>query len=253
MRAGGAVPATVALAEGCARVGVEPELLEALATRDDVRKVSTRDLAPMLARGELGATTVAATVEVAALAGIAVFSTGGIGGVHRGAERSDDVSADLAAIAGQPVCVVCAGAKAILDLPRTLERLETLGVPVVTVGADEFPAFTVRSSGLPSPYRADTVAEVAAIVRLRLRQGGGIVVALPIPSEVALDPARARAALEEALAEAEREGIRGERVTPFLLGSIARRDANALRANVALLRANARFAARLARTLATDA
>lgn len=253
VRGEGAEPATLAIAGGTLVVGADAELLEALATRNDVRKASTRDLAPLLARGELGATTVAASVEIAALAGIRVLSTGGIGGVQRGAEHTDDVSADLAAIARWPVCVVCAGAKVILDIPRTLERLETLGVPVVTVGADEFPAFTVRSSGLRSPYRADSVDEAAAIARARLRQGGGLVVALPLDVSVALPADRAERALAEALAEAERRGIAGERLTPFLLGAIAEREAGAVRANVALLRANARFAARIARGLTTRA
>lgn len=224
-------------------------MLDALATRRDVRKVSTRDVAAVLARKLLGATTVAASVELAALAGIRVLSTGGIGGVHREAERSEDVSADLAAIARHPVCVVCAGAKSILDIARTLERLETLGVPVVTSGADEFPAFTVRSSGVPSPYRSDDLEDLAAIARARLAQGGGLVVALPIAAEHALEPRKAQAELEQALAAAEQAGVTGPELTPFLLRHIAERDRAALAANVALLRANARFAAGLAAAL----
>ncbi len=249
VRAERATPATLAIAAGVLRVGVDEALLEALATRDDVRKASTRDIAPLLASKSFGATTVAASVEIAALAGIAVFSTGGIGGVHRGAERTDDVSADLGAIARWPVCVVCAGAKMILDLVRTLERLETLGVPVVTVAADEFPAFTVRASGVPSPHRVDSIDEVTAIARLRFAQGGGLVVALPIDATHALPADRAERALADALAEAERRGVRGDAVTPFLLRAVAEREREALAGNVAVLRANARFAARLARAL----
>ena len=249
MREAGAVPATIALRDGHLIVGADDALLEALAARDDVRKVSVRDLAPVLARRALGATTVAASLEVAALAGIAVFATGGIGGVHRGAERSDDVSADLLAIAARPVCVVCAGAKSILDIPRTLERLESLGVPVITVGADEFPAFTVRSSGLRSPYRSDDPGEIARIARLRLAQGGGVVVALPLPADQAVDERTAQEALAEAVDAAARAGVSGAELTPFLLRSIAARDARTLRANVALLRANARLAGQIAAAL----
>ncbi len=250
MRAEGAVPATIALAAGELRVGIDAALLDALATGADVRKVSTRDLAPVLARHQLGATTVAASIEIAALAGIRVFSTGGIGGVHRGARDSDDVSADLLAIARYPVCVVCAGAKSILDITRTLERLETLGVPVVSIGVDDFPAFTVRSSGRRSPYRSDDVREIAAMARLRFAQGGGIVVALPVAEELSVDRTAAERAIAEALADAERLGVHGGDVTPFLLRAIASRDERALAANAALLRANARLAARLAASLA---
>lgn len=246
----GAVPATIALASGELRVGVDDAVLEALATQADVRKVSTRDIAPVLARRELGGTTVAASVEIAALAGIRVFSTGGIGGVHRGAEASDDVSADLLAIAKHPVVVVCAGAKSILDIPRTLERLETLGVPVVSVGQDDFPAFTTRSSGRRAAYRSDDPADIAAIARLRLAQGGGLVVALPVAADLSVDETNAEQAIASALAEAQALGVSGGELTPFLLTAIASRDERVLRANVALLRANARFAARVAAALA---
>ncbi len=249
VRAEGGVPATIALAAGELRVGIDDTLLRRIAEQTDVRKVSTRDVAPVLARGELGATTVAASVEIAALAGIAVFSTGGIGGVHRGAQLSDDVSADLLAIARHPVCVVCAGAKGILDIAKTLERLETLGVPVVSVGSDEFPAFTLRSSGQKAPYRSDDPREIAEMVRLRRAQGGGLVVALPIAPELSVDESTAEQAIAEALAEAEAIGVQGGDVTPFLLRTIASRDERALAANVALLRANAGFAARVAAAL----
>jgi len=246
VRTAGATPATIAIAASELVVGADEALLRALADTPKVRKVSTRDIAPALALGELGATTVAASVEIASLAGISVFATGGIGGVHRGAERTDDVSADLLAISRYPVVVICAGAKLILDIPRTLERLESLGVPVVTVGSDEFPAFTVRSSGHRSPYRVDDPARIVAIARLRLSQRGGIVVALPVEEREALDPRDAERALAAAEAEAARLGIGGGDVTPFLLREIAERDARAVRANVALLVANARFAATIA-------
>ena len=249
IRDAGAVPATIAIARGELVVGAGDDLLRALAERPDVRKVSTRDIAPALARGDLGATTVAASVEIAALAGIAVFATGGIGGVHRGAERTDDVSADLVAIARHPVVVVCAGAKLILDIPRTLERLESLGVPVVTVGSDDFPAFTVRVSGIPSPYRVNDADEAAAIARVRLAQGGGMVIALPVDARHALDPREAERALAAAEAEATRLGIGGGDVTPFLLREIAERDTRAVRANVELLVANARFAVDVAQAM----
>lgn len=249
VRAAGALPATIALAAGKLRVGLDAATLAALATQADVRKVSTRDLAPVLARGELGATTVAASVEIAALAGIRVFATGGIGGVHRGADASDDVSADLLAIARHPVVVVCAGAKSILDIARTLERLETLGVPVVTLGQDDFPAFTSRSSGRRSPYRAEDAAEVARIAALRLAQGGGLVVAVPVAAELSVDETHAEEAIAAALADAQARGVSGGALTPFLLERIAARDERVLRANVALLRANARFAATLAAQL----
>ena len=245
----GATPATIAIARGELIVGADDELLRALAETAGVRKVSTRDIAPTLALGELGATTVAASVEVAALAGIRVLATGGIGGVHRGAERTDDVSADLAAIARYPVVVVCAGAKVILDIPRTLERLESLGVPVITVGSDEFPAFTVRSSGHRSPYRVEDVAGAAAIARVRREQGGGVVVAVPVEERFALDQRDAERAVAAAEAEAARLGIGGGDVTPFLLREIADRDTRAVHANVELLVANARFASELALTM----
>lgn len=250
VRAGGATPATIAIEGGRLIVGAGEALLRALAETPKVRKVSTRDITPALALGELGATTVAASVEIAALAGISVFATGGIGGVHRGADRTDDVSADLLAISRYPVAVICAGAKLILDIPRTLERLESLGVPVVTVGSDDFPAFTVRSSGHRSPYRADDAAHIVAIGRLRLAQGGGIVVALPVEEREALDPRDAERAIAAAEVEAARLGIGGGDLTPFLLREIAERDARAVRANVALLVANARFAADIAVAMA---
>jgi pseudouridine-5'-phosphate glycosidase len=247
----GSTPATIAIADGQAVVGADDALLKRLAEDAGVAKVSLRDLAPVLARRGVGATTVAATVEIAARAGIAVMATGGIGGVHRGAERSFDESADLEAIARNPVCVVCAGAKLVLDLALTLERLETLGVPVVGYGTDELPAFYVRSSGLPLPHRVDDALAAARVVREQLARGAGIVIAVPIPASDALDRREAEAEITRALAAAERQGVRGAALTPFLLGQLS--DATggrSLAANLSLLRANARTAAQIALALA---
>jgi pseudouridine-5'-phosphate glycosidase len=255
VRAGGAVPATIALADGQAVVGAGAKLVERLATEDDVAKVSLRDFAPILADPRrIGATTVAATVEIAARAGIAIFATGGIGGVHRDAERTFDVSADLGAIARNPVCVVCAGAKLVLDIPRTLEQLETLGVPVVGYGTDEFPAFYVRSSGLRLAYRVDDPAHAARIVRAQLDRGAGLVVAVPPPPDAALAADEGEAAVTRAVRDAEREGVEGAALTPYLLRALGTlSEGRSLRANVALLRNNAAVAASIARELATSA
>jgi pseudouridine-5'-phosphate glycosidase len=246
----GSTPATIAIADGQAVVGADDALLTRLAEDPAVAKVSLRDLAPVLARRGLGATTVAATVEIAARAGISVMATGGIGGVHRGAERSFDESADLEAIARHPVCVVCAGAKLVLDLALTLERLETLGVPVVGYGTDELPAFYVRSSGLPVPHRVDDALSAARVVREQLARGAGIVIAVPIMAGDALDRREAEAEVERALESAKRQGIRGAALTPFLLGQVS--DATggrSLTANLSLLRGNARVAAQIALAL----
>ena len=251
VRDGGASPATIALADGSAVVGADDALLARLAREDGVAKVSLRDIAPVLARGTLGATTVAASVEIAARAGIAVMATGGIGGVHRGAERSFDESADLEAIARNPVCVVCAGAKLVLDLALTLERLETLGVPVIGYGTDEFPAFYVRASGLRVPHRVDDAASAARIAREQLVRGAGLVIAVPISASDALERGAAEAEVARAVEAAERSGVRGAALTPFLLGALGdATSGRSLRANVALLRQNARIAAELAASLA---
>lgn len=253
VRSGGAVPATIAIADGQAVVGANDALLERLATEDGVAKVSLRDLAPLLAgrQGALGATTVAASVEIAALAGIEVFATGGIGGVHRGAERTFDVSADLGAIARSPVCVVCAGAKLVLDLARTLEVLETLGVPVVGLGTDELPAFYVRSSGLRVPHRVEDPAAAAGIARAQLARGAGIVVAVPIPERDALGREEVEREVERAIAEARRAGVGGAALTPYLLRALGElSEGRTLAANVGLLRRNAEVAAAIARELA---
>jgi len=247
----GSTPATIAIADGRAVVGADDALLVRLADDPAVAKVSLRDLAPVLAHRGLGATTVAATVEIAARAGINVMATGGIGGVHRGGERSFDESADLEAIARHPVCVVCAGAKLVLDLALTLERLETLGVPVVGYGTAELPAFYVRSSGLPLEHRVDDALAAARVAREQLARGAGIVIAVPIAAADALDRSEAEAEVARALQAAERQGVRGAALTPFLLGQLS--DATggrSLAANLSLLRANARVAAQIALALA---
>jgi pseudouridine-5'-phosphate glycosidase len=251
VRGAGAVPATIALANGAAVVGAEGEILSRLANEKDVTKVSLRDIAPVLADRRLGATTVAATVEIAARAGISVLATGGIGGVHRGAERSFDESADLEAIARNPVCVVCAGAKLVLDLALTLERLETLGVPVIGFGTDELPAFYVRSSGLSLPYRVDGALAASRIAREQLSRGMGIVLAVPIAEADALDRRDAEWQVARAVENAERANVRGAALTPFLLSAIGDATSGAsLKANVSLLRQNARVAAQVALALA---
>lgn len=254
VRAAGAVPATVAVSGGAIRVGLDAAGLEALArTGAAARKLSRADLAVALAEGWTGATTVAATMIAADLAGIAVFATGGIGGVHRGAETSFDISADLEELARTPVITVAAGAKAILDLPKTLEVLETRGVPVVAVGQDAFPAFWSRESGLAAPLRLDAPEAIAAAHRMRRRLGlpGGMLVANPIPAAAEIPRASIEPVIGAALAEAAAAGIAGKAVTPFLLGRIvAATGGAALEANVALVRHNARLAARIAAALA---
>ena len=250
VRDAGAVPATIALADGSAVVGANDALLERLAGEDGVAKVSTRDLAPVLSAGTLGATTVAAAVEIAAEAGIEVFATGGIGGVHRGAQDTFDISADLGAIARHPVCVVCAGVKLVLDLPRTLEVLETLGVPVVGFGTDELPAFYVRSSGVKVPHRVDDAGGAARIARAQLARGCGIVVAVPVPAERALERDAVEREIGAAIDRAERAGVGGAALTPYLLRALGEMtEGRTLEANVALLENNARVAAVIAREL----
>jgi len=254
VRDAGAVPATICLADGVGVVGAPDRLLERLANDDCVAKISTRDLAPFLARlpaDGLGATTVATTAEIAALAGIEVFATGGVGGVHRGADRTMDVSADLLALSRHPVVVVCAGVKFVLDLAKTLEQLETLGVPVIGYETDELPAFYVRSSGLRVPHRADDAVAAARIARVQLDRGAGMLVCVPIPEANALPREEIERQIDAALAAADDAGVRGSEVTPFLLARLG--DASSgrtLDANVALLRNNARVAAAIAIALA---
>jgi pseudouridine-5'-phosphate glycosidase len=247
---GGAVPATIAVIGGAPRVGLDAAQLERLARAGkDFAKAGATDLAVHAARETDAATTVSATAVIAARAGIHVFATGGIGGVHRG--DAGDVSHDLVALARTPIAVVSAGPKAILDLPRTLELLETLGVLVVGWRTSELPAFYTRTSGLALEHRADTIDELSAIARARLASGaGGMLVANPIPVEHALDPATIERAIEAALAEAAAGAIAGKQLTPFLLARLAATTAGAaVSANRALARNNASLAAALARAL----
>jgi len=252
VRAHGAQPATIAILNGQVRVGLSEDEIRALAQAPNVRKCSTRDLGIVLGRGETGSTTVAATIFLAAKHGIHVMATGGIGGVHRG--HPFDVSADLTELARTPVTVVCAGPKALLDLALTLEHLETLGVPVIGYQTDTLPAFFARSSGLPVDARVDTPEDVARIVRARRALGapGGELVCVPVPEEAALPAEVAEAAIAEAQRRADAAGIRGAAATPFMLAEIARLTEGAsVRANMALLRNNARVAAAIARALHT--
>jgi pseudouridine-5'-phosphate glycosidase len=250
VRENGALPATIAIIEGKIRVGLTEAELERLATQEGVRKVSRRDLPIAVARGEEGATTVAATMYVAALAGIEVVATGGIGGVHRG--QPFDISADLPELAQTRVAVVCSGAKSILDLPLTLEWLETHGVPVLGYQTDEFPAFYSRQSGLPVDARVDTPEEAARIIRTKWELGlqGGVLVAVPVPQEAELPREIAEEAIERALAAAEEQGVKGKALTPFLLSQIAQfTEGGSMSANIALLKNNAAVAARIAGAL----
>jgi pseudouridine-5'-phosphate glycosidase len=249
VREGGAVPATIAIIAGRIKVGLAPDALEWLGTATDVMKLSRADLAYAVATARHGATTVAATMICAHLAGVPVFATGGIGGVHRGVEASMDISADLDELARTPVTMVCAGAKAILDLPRTLEYLETRGVPVVGYGTDRFPAFWSRTSELPAPLRVDTPEEIAALVctKAELGLGGGVLVANPVPQEHEIPAAEIAGYIETALAEAKNRGIAGKAVTPFLLSHMFEiTGGRSLATNIALVRNNAKLAAQIA-------
>jgi pseudouridylate synthase len=253
VREGGATPATIGILRGVIRVGLTNDELNELATTPDIVKVNLSNLAATVAAGRPGATTVAATMFVAHAKGIKVFGTGGIGGVHRDASISGDVSADLTALSRLPIAVVCAGAKAILDLPRTVEMLETLGVPVFGLETNEFPAFYRRSSGLTVDSRMDTIEELASAIRthLALGLGTGVLIANPIPASDELPTETYERALVTALSDAERQAVRGRSVTPFLLERLrALSEGESVRANLALLRNNARVAAQLARVLA---
>ena len=252
IRAAGAVPATIAILEGRLHVGLTDGELETLAQASNVMKLSRADLAVALATGRTGATTVAATMIAASLAGIGVFATGGIGGVHKGAEDSFDISADLMELAQTPVTVVAAGAKAILDLPKTLEVLETQGVPVIAYGQDAFPAFWSRDSGLAAPLRLDDPGQIAASAKMRARLGlpGGQLVANPIPAEAEISSTTLAPIIAQAQAEADAAGISGKSVTPFLLQRIFElTDGKSLEANIALVLNNARLGAAIARAL----
>ena len=253
VRDAGALPATIGVVEGEIIVGLSDEELHCLAASSGVVKASPRDLPVVMARRLSAGTTVAATAFLAHTAGIAVFVTGGIGGVHRQAGQSFDISADLPVLARTPITVVCAGAKSVLDLPATLEWLETAGVPVIGYGTDEFPGFFVRQTGLPLPARADTPDEVAALVGAQRALGlpQALLVAVPPPADAALAREHVQGLLEEALAELTRRGVQGKEVTPFLLSELARRSSGAtLETNVALLLNNAAIGAAMARALA---
>ena len=250
VREHGATPATIAVVDGVCRVGVDRAEIELLATRADVFKATTRDLPWLVATGSTGATTVAATMHLAALAGIRVFATGGVGGVHRGASATFDISADLTQLAATPVAVVCAGVKSILDIALTLEYLETVGVPVVVLDSDEFPAFYSRSSGQPSPRRVDGAKEAAAVLDATWRDlqlSRGVCIANPIRVEDEIPAAELDGVITEALAELATQGITGQAVTPFLLSRIVdRTGGRSLQANISLVKRNAALAADVA-------
>jgi pseudouridylate synthase len=258
VRDGGATPATVAVLGGVPRVGLDDDELEVLGSDPDVTKVSVRDLPYVVARGRHGATTVAATMRVAALAGIPVFVTGGLGGVHHGAESSMDVSADLTELGRTDVAVVCAGVKSILDIGRTLEVLETLGVPVIGVGSREFPGFYSRRSGFEAPMAVAALEdggadELAATLRAKwsMHLHGGVVIANPVPERDEIPAEEMQGVIEEALGDSLRRGVAGKDVTPYLLGRIVEiTGGRSLATNIALVRHNARLGAALARAYA---
>jgi len=253
VRDAAAVPATVAVVAGEARVGLRDEALAQIAERDDVVKCGVHDLAPLAARAGYGGTTVAATAHLAARAGIRTFATGGVGGVHRGARDTWDESADLQTLARTGIVVVCAGVKSILDVGATLERLETLGVAVLGYGTDRFPGFYLSDSGHPVGWRVDSVAEVAAVAEARRELGTddrAVVVANPLPEDEQLDPGLHDRVLQDGLAAAERDGVSGKDATPFLLEYLARETEGAsLEANVRLVLRNARLGAEIASEL----
>ncbi len=249
VREAGAVPATIAVIEGTLHVGLEAAQLDALGQAQNVAKLSRADMAACIATGGTGATTVAATMIAAHLAGIHVFATGGIGGVHRGAEDSFDISADLHELAQTPVTVVAAGAKAILDLPKTFEVLETLGVPVIAYGQDQLPAFWSATSDMAAPLRMDTATDIASAQKMRTAMGlsGGQLVTNPIPQAAQIPADELQPIIDQALQEAQVQGISAKAVTPFLLGRIFElTEGRSLTANIALVRNNARLAAQIA-------
>ena len=252
IRAAGAVPATIAVLGGKIRIGLTAAELELLGQSPEAMKVSRRDLPHVIASGKIGATTVAATMICAALAGIEVFVTGGIGGVHRGAETSFDISADLQELARTSVAVVCAGAKSILDIGLTLEYLETHGVPVISIGQDNFAAFYTPDSGFKADFRLDTAAEQAAFIQTKWALGlaGGVVISNPVPAAAAMPRAEIDAITAQALAEAAAQGVAGKLVTPFLLARIkALTEGRSLATNIALVKHNAQAGALLAQAL----
>lgn len=251
IRENGAVPATIAIIKGRLKVGLTPDELEYFGKKGlAITKTSRRDIPMIVAKGEDGATTVAATMIIAAMAGIQVFATGGIGGVHRGAETTMDISADLDEFTKTPVLVVCAGAKAILNLNLTMEYLETKGIPVFCYQTDELPAFYTRQSGIKAPFRADSPEELASIWNTKKELGiqGGFIVANPIPEEYSMDPKRINAAIDEAISEMNRLGIRGKETTPYLLDKVQKlTGGDSLESNIRLVLNNAALAARIAR------
>lgn len=256
VRASGAVPATIAVLDGTLHVGLDDDQLSTLAQAKGVAKLSRADMAACLATGGTGATTVAATMIAARLAGIAVFATGGIGGVHKGAEDSFDISADLLELAQTAVTVVAAGAKAILDVEKTLEVLETQGVPVIAVGQNSFPAFWSRESPLAAPLRMDSAADIARAHEMRAQLGlpGGQLVANPIPKDAEIPAATLAPIIARAQSDANTAGITGKGVTPYLLQRIFElTEGQSLEANIALVRNNAQFAAKIALELRTQA
>ena len=250
IRKNGAVPATIAIIGGRLKAGLTPEQIEYLGKKGRaVTKASRRDLPVLVARGEDGATTVTTTMIIAAMAGIKVFATGGIGGVHRGGENTMDISADLQELAHTPVAVVCAGCKSILDIGRTLEYLETYGVPVLCMGTRQFPAFYCKESGFLADTACATPADAASILRAKwtLGLGGGVLIANPIPDQYAMDPVRMNAVIDQALQEADRRHIHGKDITPFLLAYIKdTTGGDSLASNIQLAFHNARVAARIA-------
>jgi pseudouridine-5'-phosphate glycosidase len=249
VRAAGAVPATIAVLHGTLKVGLGSDDLEIIGTNKDVQKISIRDLPVTVAMGRHGATTVATTMRIAALAGIRVFATGGTGGVHRGAATSFDISADLIELAHTSVAVVSAGVKSILDIALTLEKLETLGVPVIGFGTSEFPAFFSRESGCRAPLRVDSATDVARVLRTKWDLGlaGGVLVANPIPAESEIPASEIDPIIRTALADMASRGIGGKEATPFLLSRIVElTHGRSLVANIALVRNNARLAAQVA-------
>lgn len=252
LRAKGVIPATLALMDGRVKVGLSAHELERLAGEKSVEKVSVRDLGRVLSAKSLGATTVAATLRLSRLAGIEVFATGGLGGVHRGVSTSWDISCDLRELAHSSVLCVCAGVKSILDIPKTLEVLESYGVPVLTWQASTFPAFYCRESGVASPYTIQDLNEVAGAFRAQRELGlqQGLVLAVPITESAGLDPNEMDALIEQALMKAEVRGITGKAITPFLLGElVATSGGETLAANISLLRQNAEIAAELSLAL----
>lgn len=255
VRAEGAVPATIAVMNGKCLVGIPPKALESLAQTKGVWKTSLRDLPFVISQGKTGATTVAATMRIASLAGIRVFVTGGIGGVHRGAETTMDISADLTEMAQTAVAIVSAGIKSILDIGRTLEYLETLGIPVVTIGQDAFPGFYSSDSGHRSPLRIDTPEAIAALLHTKWSLGltGSVLIANPLPKGQDIPAEVMESHIEAAIRAAETQGIRGKEVTPFLLQYIAENThGESLETNIALIKHNAKTGAAIARAYTKD-